>query len=61
MGLPRKDYYFDKEFKKYIQAYNEYMLEVILELGAHPDQAQIDVEDILDFEIELAKVRQILR
>lgn len=37
------------------------MLEVILELGAHPDQAQIDVEDILDFEIELAKVRQILR
>ncbi|KAK9680236.1 Peptidase family M13 [Popillia japonica] len=56
LGLPRKDYYFDKEFKKYIQAYNEYMLEVILELGAHPDQAQIDVEDILDFEIELAKI-----
>ncbi|KAI4454168.1 zinc metalloprotease family m13 neprilysin-related [Holotrichia oblita] len=56
LGLPRKDYYIEKEFRKYIQAYSEYMLEIIIELGAHPDQAQIDVEDILDFEIELAKI-----
>ncbi|GJQ67770.1 putative peptidase family M13 [Trypoxylus dichotomus] len=56
LALPRKDYYLDEDFIKYLQAYYNYIMEIVLILGADMEEALDDVKDMIKFEIELAKI-----
>lgn len=58
LGLPRKDYYLEEEenSEKYIQAYEDFMFEVVSILGANVTDARKDIEDIISFETALARV-----
>ena len=55
-GMPDRSYYLDKQYRDKLQAYQRLMMNVAIYLGAEPDQAMRDVQEITDFEIELANV-----
>lgn len=44
-----------------VQAYYKYMLDVAVVLGANRTRAESELRPALEFEIELAKVQNILR
>ncbi|KAF2902180.1 hypothetical protein ILUMI_04005 [Ignelater luminosus] len=56
MGLPSKQYFLDESNSKYLEAYRVYMITIACLLGAPIMNATQDVEDILNFETELAMI-----
>lgn len=57
LALPTKDSYLNKDmYPGHIPAYRKYMTEVAMILGADATIAARDVEDVINFEIELANV-----
>ena len=54
--MPDRSYYLGNEYSDKLQAYKTLMMSVAIYLGAEPEQAMTDVQEIIDFEIELANV-----
>ena len=54
--MPDRSYYLGDEYSDKLQAYKMLMMNVAIYLGAEPEQAMTDVQEIIDFEIELANV-----
>ena len=54
--MPDRSYYLDDRYTVKLQAYKTLMMKVAIYLGAEQEQAIKDVQDIIDFEIELANV-----
>lgn len=55
-ALPSNDYYVRGRGDPMIEAYVTYALSVAIALGADPAVAKKDVDDLIDFEIELSNV-----
>ena len=55
-GMPDRSYYLDDQYTVKLQAYKTLMMKVAIYLGGEQEQAIKDVQDIIDFEIELANV-----
>lgn len=56
LGLPSRDYFLSETSREYIEAYHQFLLDIVYILGAPEDQAVNDVKDIIDFEIKLAMI-----
>ncbi|GLV45113.1 Neprilysin 4 [Carabus blaptoides fortunei] len=56
LGLPSRDYYLDPVNKHYLEAYKSFMISVTSLLGATKNSSKADVDDIINFEIDLAKI-----
>ncbi|KAF5284505.1 hypothetical protein FQR65_LT13521 [Abscondita terminalis] len=56
LGLPTRDYFLDESNLKYLEAYRIYIITVANLLGASIVKATEDVDQIIDFETELAKI-----
>lgn len=56
LGLPTRDYFLLESNRPYLDAYKEYMRTIINLLGADLESAKHTTKEIIDFEIELAKV-----
>ncbi|KAK5644976.1 hypothetical protein RI129_006276 [Pyrocoelia pectoralis] len=56
LGLPTRDYFLDDSNLKYLEAYRVYIISVANLLGASIVRATEDVDQIIDFETELAKI-----
>lgn len=55
LGLPGREYYLEDSLK-FLRAYKVFILTVVKLMGADSKQAEDDVEDIVNFEIHLAKI-----
>lgn len=58
LGLPTRDYFLQASNAIYLDAYTEYMAEVIHLMGVEKGDAVIFANEIVDFEKELAKITQ---
>ncbi|KAI4470500.1 zinc metalloprotease family m13 neprilysin-related [Holotrichia oblita] len=56
LGLPSRDYFLSETSREYIEAYHQFLLDIVYILGAPEDTAVDDVKDIIDFEIKLAMI-----
>lgn len=56
LGLPTRDYFLDDSNLKYLEAYRVYIISIANLLGASIVRATEDVDEIIDFETELAKI-----
>lgn len=56
LGLPTRDYFLLESNRHYLEAYQEYMRTIISLLGADYESAEKTTKEIINFEIELAKV-----
>lgn len=56
LGLPTRDYFLLESNRPYLDAYKEYMRTIISLLGVDSETATQTTNEIIDFEIELAKV-----
>ncbi|XP_075238169.1 neprilysin-4-like isoform X2 [Lycorma delicatula] len=56
LGLPTRDYYLQPSNHIYIEAYKNYMTKIAAILGASPESARTQAEEIIDFETDLAKI-----
>ncbi|KAK4872108.1 hypothetical protein RN001_016232 [Aquatica leii] len=56
LGLPTREYFLDDSNLKYLEAYRIYIITVANLLGASIVQATEDVDQIINFETELAKI-----
>ncbi|CAG9829204.1 unnamed protein product [Diabrotica balteata] len=56
LGLPSREYYLEETNIKYIQAYRIFILTVAALMGANPKTTSKDVDDIIQFEMSLAKI-----
>jgi neprilysin len=56
LGLPTREYFLDESNLKYVEAYRVYMITIATLLGAPIVSATKDIDDIVDFETNLAKV-----
>lgn len=56
LGLPTREYYLQDSNVKYLNAYQRFMSEVMLKLGAPKDTAMQTAEDLINFETQLASI-----
>lgn len=56
LGLPTKDYFLQSSNAIYLKAYKDYLMGIAILLGAPSDNATIDVEELIEFETQLASV-----
>ncbi|XP_014666008.1 PREDICTED: neprilysin-11-like [Priapulus caudatus] len=56
LGSTRKNYYLDEKYEKYLNAYKEFMKDMARIYNPNKANAEMDVDKILQFEIDLAKV-----
>lgn len=56
LGLPTRDYFLQPSNSVYLEAYKEYMIRITSLLGADPNTVTKHAEELIDFEIRLAKV-----
>ncbi|XP_073991272.1 neprilysin-like 8 isoform X2 [Rhodnius prolixus] len=56
LGLPTRDYYLQPSNLQYLEAYKNYLIKVATLLGANADTAPHEAEQIIQFEISLAKI-----
>ena len=54
--MPTKDYYLVPRNDTTLEAYEQHVVEIAVLLGANREQAEIEMKNMVDFEIELAKV-----
>ena len=54
--MTHRDYYLKGRDDNLLQVYRSYAMKVVTSFGADESQAERDVEDIIDFEIDLANV-----
>lgn len=59
-GMPGRKYYLKSRNDTKLKAYEKLAVEMAIQMGADPKQAQKDMGDIVDLEINLANVRHIL-
>ena len=57
--MPSRDHFVGNRYDPKLIAYEQYIYEVILLLGANPAYAQAEANMLVDFEIELARVNEI--
>lgn len=58
LGLPTRDYFLSSSNAEYLDAYTEFMAEVIHLIGVEKSKAVLTANEIVDFEKELAKITQ---
>uniref|UniRef100_A0A182Q8N3 Peptidase M13 N-terminal domain-containing protein n=1 Tax=Anopheles farauti TaxID=69004 RepID=A0A182Q8N3_9DIPT len=56
LGLPTRDYYLQPGNRKYLDAYRQFMVEVIGLLGVAPDRARQATDEMIEFETQLANI-----
>lgn len=56
MALPSREYYLKGSSKIDLMAYHNYMTKIAIILGADPATVADDMQEVLDFEIQLANV-----
>ncbi|XP_018372202.1 PREDICTED: endothelin-converting enzyme 1 isoform X4 [Trachymyrmex cornetzi] len=56
LGLPTKDYFLQPSNAIYLKAYKDYLMGIATLLGASSDNAIIDVEELIEFETQLASI-----
>uniref|UniRef100_A0A182N6N4 Neprilysin, neutral endopeptidase 1 n=1 Tax=Anopheles dirus TaxID=7168 RepID=A0A182N6N4_9DIPT len=56
LGLPTRDYYLQPGNRKYLDAYRQFMVEVIGLLGVTPDAARQATDEMIEFETQLANI-----
>ncbi|XP_023951976.2 neprilysin-4 [Bicyclus anynana] len=56
LGLPTRDYFLQKSNKMYLEAYKEYLTKITLLLGGEPRHVKTSADNLIQFEIELAKI-----
>ena len=56
LALPSREYYLKGSSKTDLVAYHNYMTKIAMILGADPATVQEDMQEVLDFEIQLANV-----
>ncbi|KAJ8942536.1 hypothetical protein NQ318_005240 [Aromia moschata] len=56
LGLPSREYYLNVSNIKYVRAYKVFLLTVATIMGARPNIAERDAEEILQFEVQLAEI-----
>lgn len=56
LALPSREYYLKPSSKSDLIAYHRYMTQIAVILGANPDVADEEMQEVLDFEILLANV-----
>ncbi|XP_018052701.1 PREDICTED: endothelin-converting enzyme 1-like isoform X4 [Atta colombica] len=56
LGLPTKDYFLQPSNAIYLKAYKDYLMGIAILLGASSDNATIDVEELIEFETQLASI-----
>lgn len=57
LALPSRDYYLKPSSKGDLAAYHRYMTQIAIIMGANPETASSELEDVVNFEIKLANVR----
>ena len=55
--MPSREYFVGDRYDPKLLAYEQYIFEVIVLLGANPTIAMAEANMLVNFEIELAKVR----
>uniref|UniRef100_A0A182P2Z4 Uncharacterized protein n=1 Tax=Anopheles epiroticus TaxID=199890 RepID=A0A182P2Z4_9DIPT len=56
LGLPTRDYYLQPGNRKYLEAYRQFMMEVIGLLGVPADSARRASDEMVEFETQLANI-----
>ena len=56
LGMPSREYYLGEEETSYKDAYLEYMINMAKLLGADEDTARKDMQEVLEFETQVANV-----
>ncbi|CAH1160108.1 unnamed protein product [Phaedon cochleariae] len=56
LGLPSREYYLEDSNPKYIMAYRVFILTVVNLMGDVPENAEIETEKIIQFEMQLAQI-----
>ncbi|XP_055588179.1 neprilysin-4 [Uranotaenia lowii] len=56
LGLPTRDYFLQASNQKYLDGYKQFIVDVIVLLGAKQEKAEQTAEELLDFEIQLANI-----
>ena len=56
LGLPSRDYYLHAESQRDLQVYFEYMTDVAMIMGANKSEAEKQLHDVIELEIQLANV-----
>ncbi|XP_052903558.1 neprilysin-4 [Anopheles moucheti] len=56
LGLPTRDYYLQPGNRKYLEAYRQFMVEVIGLLGVPAERARQATEEMIEFETQLANI-----
>lgn len=56
MALPSREYYTKVSSKDDLIAYHNYMMKIAMILGADPTTVADDMQEVLDFETQLANV-----
>jgi membrane metallo-endopeptidase-like protein 1 len=56
LGLPSRDYFLKGREEKAFVAYEKFMQGLALSLGANKTTVQQDVDEVLQFEVDLANV-----
>ena len=56
LGLPTREYFLVPRNNTKIKAYEKYAVEMATLLGAYKPHAEQEIEDMIDFEMEYAKV-----
>ena len=57
MGMKNKAFYLDAAFAHKLDSYTQLAREAVLLLGANEREAGKEVQDMINFEIQLAKVQ----
>lgn len=57
LALPSRDYYLNRNSEVELRAYHRYMSQVSVLLGANPDIADKEFEEVILLEKQLANVR----
>ncbi|XP_045772203.1 neprilysin-4-like isoform X1 [Maniola jurtina] len=56
LGLPTRDYFLQESNKAYLEAYKEYLIKIALLLGGEIEHVKASADNIINFEIQLAKI-----
>lgn len=56
LALPSREYYLKGSSKSDLMAYHNYMTKIAIILGANPATVADDMQEVLDFEMQLANV-----
>lgn len=57
LALPSRDYYLKESSEGDLRAYHRYMTQVAVLLGANPETASKELQEVVKFEMKLANVR----